>query len=218
MKYFKALTAEFKDFCNRYNRCAECPFCEHETVSECIGRFIFDKLTTDKTEPAPAVEEKEEVLRLPEWCKKGAWLITGVCPGEFFRVDSTDEDEVSAVLVREDGFKRVEFGSSLSENYCPVQFQMYSLQEAMKLIGQVMVVTGERAEVIHNVYLNSATGDVLINYEPAECYRLKRPTINGIPFGTPGISADEIVKRGAQKKPNPLVGKMEGVLHGQHEL
>ncbi|MBR5590947.1 MAG: hypothetical protein IKW38_00235 [Kiritimatiellae bacterium] len=213
MDKFKALIAEFNDFCERYKRCAACPYHEYEDDYECTARFVFDKLTMGTP---PAVEEKVEASGLPEWCKAGAWLMTGVCPGVFFRVD--DADEEFTVLVHEDGFKRVEHSSCLSDDYRPVPFQMYSLQEAMKLIGQLMVVTGESAEVIHSVSLDRTTGDVLINYLPVDHYRLKRPTINGIPFGAPSISADEIVKRGARKESNPLVGKMEGVLHGQHEL
>ena len=216
MDNFKALIAEFNDFCERHS-CAKCPFYEYSVENECAARFVFDKLVMDRAEPVtPAVEEKEEVSRLPEWCKVGAWLISGVCAGAFFRVESTDE--VSTVLVGEDGFKRVEPSCCLSADYRPVPFQMFSLQEAMKLIGQVMVVPGVSAEAIHSVSLDDWTGDVLINNLPAVHYRHKRPTINGIPFGTPGISADEIVKRGVQKKSNPLVGKMEGVLHGEHEL
>ncbi len=214
MENFETLIDEFQNFCDQHNYCEGCPYSE---IDECTARFVFDKLTMGRTEPVtPTVEEKEKVSGLPEWCKEGAWLITGVCPGVFFRVDSTDE--VSTVLVFEDGFKRVEPSCCLSADYRPLPFQMYSLQEAMKLIGQLMVVTGESAEVIHSVSLNRTTGDVLINYLPVEHYRLKRPTINGIPFGVPGISADEIVKRGARKESNPLVGKMEGVLDGQHEL
>lgn len=217
MDKFKALIAEFKDFCKRYKRCAECPFCEYETASECIARFVFDKLTMGRTEPVtPAVEEKEEVSRLPEWCKAGAWLTSTPDgnPGVFFRVD--DADEEFTVLVCEDGFKLVQSSSSIFADYRPLPFQMYSLQEAIKLIGQEMVVTGEGGEIIQKVSVDSMTGDVFINFLPAGYYRLKRPTINGIPFGTPGISADEIVERGARK--NPLVGKMDGDLHGEHEL
>ena len=217
MDNFKALIAEFNDFCKQYDRCVKCSLHEYSVAGKCTARFVFDKLTMDRTEPVtPAVEEKEKVSGLPEWCKAGAWLITGVCPGVFFRVDWIDEE--STVLVFEDGFKRVEPTSCLSADYRPLPFQMYSQQDVMKLIGQLMIVAGESAEVIHSVSLDRTTGDVLINYLPVEHYRLKRPTINGIPFGTPGISVNEIVERGARKKSNPLVGKMEGVLHGQHEL
>ena len=216
MDNFKALIAEFNDFCERHNRCVECPYNEYNEGYECTARFVFDKLTMGTTEPVtPAVEEEEEVFKLPEWCKAGAWVISNT--GVFFRVDWTTETK--AVLVREDGIKRIESSSSLLEDYLPVPFQMYAFGEAMKLIGQVMLITGERAEQIHSVSIDGTTGDVLINDLHAEHYKDKRPTINGIPFGTPGISADEIVKRGARKKSNPLVGKMEGVLqHGQHEL
>ena len=215
MDKFKALIAEFNDFCERYKRCEACPYHEYEDDYECTARFVFDKLTMGTTEPVtPVVEEEEEVFKLPEWCKAGAWVIGDT--GVFFRVDWTSETK--AVLVREDGIKRFESSSSLLEDFLPVPFQMYAFGEAMKLIGQVMLITGERAEVIHSAAIDSTTGDVLINDLHAGHYRVKRPTINGIPFGTPGISADEIVKRGAQKKSNPLVGKMEGVLDGQHEL
>ena len=213
LKAFKALIAEFQDFCDQQGSCADCPYKE---IDECTARFVFDKLTKGTTEPVtPAVEEEEEVFKLPEWCKVGTWVICDT--GVFFRVDWTSETK--AVLVREDGVKRFESSSSLLEDFLPVPFEMYSLQEAMKLIGQVMVVPGVSAEAIHSVSLDDWTGDVLINNLPAVHYRHKRPTINGVPFGTPGISADEIIKRGARKKSNPLVGKMEGVLqHGQHEL
>ena len=213
LKAFKALTAEFQDFCDQQGSCAECPYKE---IDECTARFVFDKLTVDKTEPVtPSVEEDEEVFKLPEWCKVGAWVIGDT--GVFFRVDWTSETK--AVLVREDGVKRFESSSCLLEDYLPVPFQMYSLGEAIKLIGQVMLITGERAEVIHSVAIDGTTGGVLINDLHADHYKVKRPTINGIPFGTPGISADEIIKRGARKESNPPVGKMEGVLqHGQHEL
>lgn len=216
LKAFKALTAEWQDFCDQQERCADCPYNEYNEVYECTARFVFDKLTMGTTEPVtPAVEEEEEVFKLPEWCKKGVWVICDT--GVFFRVDWTSETK--AVLVREDGVKRFESSSSLLEDYLQVPFEMYALGEAIKLIGQVMLITGERAEVIHSAAIDGTTGDVLINDLHAGHYRDKRPTINGIPFGTPGISADEIIKRGARKKANPLVGKMEGVLqHGQHEL
>ena len=217
LKAFKALTAEWQDFCDQQKSCADCPYNEYEEEYECTARFVFDKLTMGTTEPVtPVVEEEEdeEVFRLPEWCKAGAWVIGDT--GVFFRVDWTSETK--AVLVREDGFKRFESSSSLLEDYLPVPFQMYSLGEAIKLIGQLMLITGERAEVIHSAAIDGTTGDVLINDLHAGHYRVKRPAINGVPFGTPGISADEIVKRGARKKSSPLVGKMEGVLDGQHEL
>lgn len=207
LKAFKALIAEFNDFCERHNRCVECPYNEYSEGYECTARFVFDKLTMGTTEPVtPVVEEEEEVFKLPEWCKAGAWVICD--KGVFFRVDWTSETK--AVLVREDGVKRFESSSSLLEDYHPVPFEMYALGEAIKLIGQVMLITGERAEVIHSVAIDGTTGDVLINDLPAGHYKDKRPTINGIPFGTPGISADEIIKRGARK--------MKGVPHGQHEL
>lgn len=211
MENFNALIDEFQNFCDQHNYCEGCPYSE---VDECTARFVFDKLTKDTTEPVtPTVEE--EVFKLPEWCKVGAWVICD--KGVFFRVDWMSETK--AVLVREDGVKRFESSSCLLEDYLPVPFQMYALGEAIKLIGQVMLITGERAEVIHSAAIDGTTGDVLINDLHADHYKVKRPTINGIPFGTPGISADEIVKRGARKKSNPLVGKMEGVLqHGQHEL
>lgn len=195
MDNFKALIAEFKDFCERYNRCAECPLYEYETASECIGRFIFDKLTMNKTEPVtPAVEDKEEVSRLPKWCKEGQWVMTE--DGKILKIDCITGDLVSVRIPNDLAYCT----STPDLTFKPVRFREYSFEEAKGLLGKVMDYScdngpfsgrSEKSTLITNV--SNGKYGVLINGDFfRDLSERFNATINGIPIGVPVIDEEAL--------------------------